>query len=268
VFDAGIGGLPIAQALVRRVPDVDIHYLADSGRRPYGPQPAATVARYIRQAERFFTDRGVDVWVIACNTASVVAPHAKDRLIPCVDMVEAVGRILPSPASGPVGLLGTRGTISSGVMPRTYSDRDWVPVPTEALLRHAEEGDADSPEVSNLIHQLGLELADRGVQQAVLACTDYTCILPAMSAGMPSITLLDPLEGAVAAVIDVLRSLPAVTAPTPRRTENGHELAVTGNHPIDIPRLARDTYQVTFSTTVTVKLDRAETEAPRELPTS
>ncbi|WP_158074146.1 glutamate racemase [Micromonospora sp. CB01531] len=258
VFDAGIGGLPIARAVTRRLPGVAISYLADSGRRPYGPQPAATVARYVRQAERFFADRGVDAWVIACNTASVVAPATDERLVPCVDMVEAVGRVLPPPTAGRVALLGTLGTIVSGVIPRAYPDHDWVPMPTEALLRHAEEGDARSPAVADLLRQLRDELGQSGATHAVLACTDYTCILPAMIDALPGIALLDPLDGAVQAVCDIVRptTTDAMTTATPQ--SRGHELAVTGHHPVDIPALARETYGLEFTTTATINIDLTE----------
>ncbi|MCX4469599.1 aspartate/glutamate racemase family protein [Micromonospora sp. NBC_01655] len=258
VFDAGIGGLPIARALTRRLPGVAISYLADSGRRPYGPQPGATVARYVRQAERFFAGKGVDVWVIACNTASVVAPATNERLVPCVDMVEAVGRVLPPVAAGRVALLGTLGTIVSGAIPRAYPDHDWVPMPTEALLRHAEEGDARSPAVLDLLRRLRDEVDQSGATHAVLACTDYTCILPAMADALPGIALLDPLDGAVRAVCDIVRSRSTDEAPTAFRESRGHEFAVTGHHPVDIPTLARETYGLEFTTTVTINLELTE----------
>jgi glutamate racemase len=258
VFDAGIGGLPIARAVASRLPGVAISYLADSGRRPYGPQPGATVARYVRQAERFFAGRGVDVWVIACNTASVVAPATDERLLPCVDMVEAVGRVLPPTTAGRVALLGTTGTIVSGVVPRGYPDHDWVPIPTEALLRHAEQGDASAPAVPGLLLRLRDDLDESGAKHAVLACTDYTCILPAMVDALPGIALLDPLDGAVRAVCDIIRPTATDAMTTAAPASRGHELAVTGHHPVDIPALARETYGLEFTTTVTIILDRTE----------
>jgi glutamate racemase len=258
VFDAGIGGLPLARAVARRLAGVAISYLADSGRRPYGPQPGATVARYVRQAERFFAGQGVDVWVIACNTASVVAPAADERRVPCVDMVESVGRVLPSTTAGRVALLGTMGTIVSGVIPRRYPDHDWVPIPTEALLRHAEQGDASAPAVSGLLLRLRDELDGSGARHAVLACTDYTCILPAMVDALPGIALLDPLDGAVGAVCDIVRPTASDAMTTAVPASRGHELAVTGQHPVDIPALARETYGLEFTPAVTINLDHTE----------
>jgi glutamate racemase len=242
VFDAGIGGLPFGRELIGAIPNVSICYLADSSRRPYGPQPLADVAGYVREAEDFFVRQGVDAWVIACNTASVVAPDLVDRRLPCVDMVEAIGRVLPDASVRPIALLGTQGTVTSGVIPRRYPDRTWVSIATERLLRYAEEGIVDAPEVDDLLTDVGTRLAEAGARHAVLACTDYTCVLPTMTARLPDVTLLDPLRGAVQAVVDLL-------PPAPDGVLSGsHELHDTGVHPVDIGRLAEQTYGFTFST--------------------
>lgn len=242
VFDAGIGGLPLARELVRAIPGVSICYLADSARRPYGPQPNPVVAGYVRQAEAFFAEREVDVWVIACNTASVVAPPPHERLLPRVDMIDAIGRVLPSRTDVPLALLGTQGTIASGVIPERYPGRPWVSIATEQLLRYAEEGAADAPELDGLLDELRVQLADAGAEHAVLACTDYTCVLAPMTARLPGVSLLDPLGGAVSAVEELLGPVVASAEP------GHHELHDTGTHPVDIPRLADTAYGLVFST--------------------
>lgn len=242
VFDAGIGGLPLARELVRTIPGVSICYLADSARRPYGPQPSSAVTGYVQQAEAFFAEQEVDIWVIACNTASVVAPPPRERLLPRVDMIDAIGRVLPSRADVPLALLGTQGTITSGVIPERYPDRRWVGIATERLLRFAEEGAAEAPELDGLLDELRGQLADANVEHALLACTDYTCVLAPMTAGLPGVTLLDPLDGAVRAVHDLLGPVSADPG------SEHHELHDTGTHPVDIPRLADTAYGLIFST--------------------
>lgn len=49
VFDSGVGGLTVYRRLRERLPDVDVTYLADSQRAPYGPQPPRVVADYTEQ---------------------------------------------------------------------------------------------------------------------------------------------------------------------------------------------------------------------------
>jgi glutamate racemase len=73
VFDSGVGGLTVHRALVDRFPDADFLYLADQANAPYGGRPGAEVVNLTRAGcERLF-DRGCDLIVLACNTASAIA---------------------------------------------------------------------------------------------------------------------------------------------------------------------------------------------------
>ncbi len=73
VFDSGIGGLTIHRALVDRFPQADFIYLADQAHAPYGPRPGEEIVDLTRAGcERLF-EAGVDLVVLACNTASAIA---------------------------------------------------------------------------------------------------------------------------------------------------------------------------------------------------
>ena len=49
VFDSGVGGLTVYRRLKQRLPHVDVTYLADAQRAPYGPQAPRVVAKYTEQ---------------------------------------------------------------------------------------------------------------------------------------------------------------------------------------------------------------------------
>src|ERR1700722_1232379 len=73
VFDSGIGGLTVLQALVRALPDADIVYLADQANTPIGGRPGEEIVDIVRVGcERLF-DQGCDLVILACNTAAAVA---------------------------------------------------------------------------------------------------------------------------------------------------------------------------------------------------
>jgi glutamate racemase len=73
VFDSGVGGLTVHRALVDRFPQADFLYLADQAHAPYGGRPGEEVVDLTRAGcERLF-DRGCDLVVLACNTASAIA---------------------------------------------------------------------------------------------------------------------------------------------------------------------------------------------------
>ena len=242
VFDAGIGGLPFARELIGAVPEVSICYLADSSRRPYGPQPLADVAGYVLQAENFFVRQGVDAWVIACNTASVVAPKAHGPS----SALRRYGRGDRSCSSRCLGQ--TDRTARHPGHRHQRGDPPTVPRPdvgghrdgTAAAIRRGR--DRRRPRGRRSAHRPRYPTRRTGTRHAVLACTDYTCVLPTMTARLPDVELLDPLCGAVQAIVDLL-------PPAPDGVLSGcHELHDTGVHPVDIGRLAEQTYGFTFST--------------------
>jgi glutamate racemase len=73
VFDSGIGGLSVHHALVDRFPTVDFIYLADQAHAPYGPRSGPEIVDLTRGGCRTLFDRGCDLVVLACNTASAIA---------------------------------------------------------------------------------------------------------------------------------------------------------------------------------------------------
>ena len=282
VFDAGIGGVPFAALLRRRAPQHDIVYLGDAARRPYGPQSAADVTRYVAQAERFFAEAACDAWVVACNTASVVTPLALRGSLPCIDMVSAAQRVAPSPERGRLAVLATAGTVASGVLPRALPDHDVVQIATEDLLRLAEEGGGDDPvRLRSLVRQALQEVRDAGCRAAVLACTDFTCIGDLMAevaeelAGEPvgptaftggappwACTLIDPLEGALELLLDALDDITTPPAdgrgPGELSAARHDRLCMTGEHPVDARRYAADEFQLALPPVEIVDLPAAE----------
>ncbi|MGV9799852.1 glutamate racemase [Mycobacterium sp. NPDC003449] len=236
IFDAGIGGLPLASMMRKRAPQHRIVYLGDAARRPYGPRPAAEVARFVAEEERFFVTQGCDVWVIACNTASVVAADALRRTIPAIDMLTAIEAAARDTPPGPVGVLATAGTVASGVVPRVLTGRVVHQLATEDLLRLAEEGITDR-RVDPLIGEAVHFLREHHCGTAVLACTDFTCILDRLRSAAGNIRLLDPLDTAVELVLE---HLDGCSSRAPRA--EGDRLCLTGRHPVDVERYAAETY--------------------------
>ena len=73
VFDSGVGGLTVHRALVQRFPRADFIYLGDQAHAPYGPREGEEIVDLTRSGcERLF-ERGANLVVLACNTASAIA---------------------------------------------------------------------------------------------------------------------------------------------------------------------------------------------------
>ena len=73
VFDSGVGGLTVHRRLVDRFPQADLIYLADQANTPYGGREGEEIVDLTRAGCETLFDRGCDLVVLACNTASGVA---------------------------------------------------------------------------------------------------------------------------------------------------------------------------------------------------
>lgn len=73
IFDSGIGGLTVAKAVAKALPNEDIIYFGDTARVPYGIKSEETVREYALQITDFLLSKGVKMILIACNTVSASA---------------------------------------------------------------------------------------------------------------------------------------------------------------------------------------------------
>ena len=73
VFDSGIGGLTVANAIHTQLPKESIYYFGDTDRIPYGTKPASTVLQYCLEISQFLLEQSAKVIVVACNTATAAA---------------------------------------------------------------------------------------------------------------------------------------------------------------------------------------------------
>jgi hypothetical protein len=72
IFDSGLGGLTVLDAVQKRLPDADFVYLADSAHAPYGVRTADDIYDLTVAATQRLFDAGCDLVILACNTASAV----------------------------------------------------------------------------------------------------------------------------------------------------------------------------------------------------
>src|SRR5882724_2619435 len=116
VFDSGFGGLTVLKALLEVVPEADFHYFGDTARLPYGSKSVETVARYAVEAAHFLENQGLEMLVIACNTATALALDqiTKASHVPVIGVVEP-GAERASAATGnkKVVVVGTEATVNS-----------------------------------------------------------------------------------------------------------------------------------------------------------
>ena len=193
VFDSGVGGLTVLQAIRKHLPAEDLIYLGDTARVPYGTKSPETVLRYAMQAAEFLCAHQVKMIVVACNTASSVALQILTHHF----NIPVVGVIIPGAqeavrvsTSGRIGVIGTEGTVNSGAYQNEISTlRAGVQVFSAVcplFVPLAEEGWA-SHEIARLAAREYLQpLLHSDIDTLVLGCTHYPLLKDTLRQVLPA----------------------------------------------------------------------------------
>jgi glutamate racemase len=117
VFDSGMGGLTVLNALRTRLPQESFVYLGDTARLPYGTKSPDTVKQYAVQMARLLVERHIKALVIACNTATTAAlPHLQQMLpdMPVIGVVApGAAAVVAATKNQRIAVLATETTIAS-----------------------------------------------------------------------------------------------------------------------------------------------------------
>ena len=76
IFDSGLGGLIVAKAIRKLIPEYDYVYLGDTKRVPYGNRSHDAVYEFTKEGvDYLFRKENCAIIIVACNTASARALH-------------------------------------------------------------------------------------------------------------------------------------------------------------------------------------------------
>lgn len=180
VFDSGVGGLTVAREIMRNLPSEKIVYFGDTARVPYGSKSKDTIIRYSRQIIRFLQEQQVKAIVIACNTASAFALDAvrHELEIPVLGVIEPGAKVAAKETKNKrVGVIGTIGTISSGIHEEYLKSLDpEITVIGKAcplFVSLAEEGWLHDPVTTEVTRRYLKELQEKEIDTLILGCTHY-----------------------------------------------------------------------------------------------
>jgi glutamate racemase len=194
VFDSGIGGLSVLQALREELPHEQFVYLADSGNAPYGDAKgdAFVQARTLAIAQWLSEHYQIKALVVACNTATAAAVEVLRSSMPQLPTVGVEPALKPAAIRSQthhVGVLGTRGTVTSARFERlrqAHSERTTFAVQACDGLARAIENSTEVPlpateaqaRIDALCTQYTAALGPFGLRTGeidtlVLGCTHY-----------------------------------------------------------------------------------------------
>lgn len=180
MFDSGVGGLSILQAVRERLPAAPIRYVADSAHAPYGERSDADVLDRCERITAHLLAQGAAVIVVACNTATAVAIDALRAAHPAVRFVGVEPGVRPAVAASRrrrIGVMATTATLrSERLQALLRRDAAGCQVHLQAcrgLAAAIERGRRDDPELLALIDAHAGAVRAAGVDAVALGCTHY-----------------------------------------------------------------------------------------------
>jgi glutamate racemase len=175
VFDSGVGGQSVINAIRRELPKLEIVYKDDKAHLPYGTKSVEEIHELVKPIFQEFFDEGCQVIVVACNTVTtnLIKQLREEFPIPMIGMEPAVKPAAARTTSGVIAVCATPRTLDSerynwlkseyakGVKVIEPDCQDW------ALM--IEDNRVDREKVAKSIEQA----IAGGADQIVLGCTHY-----------------------------------------------------------------------------------------------
>ncbi len=208
IFDSGLGGLAIWRGIVKKLPQYDYFYLADTANLPYGKKRQSEIYYLTQKTVSFLFQQGCSLVILACNTASAKAlrkiqrewlpNHFPERRVlgvirPTVETVDEIVNQCQR-AKFKVGLLATQATVDSGAyireLKKINQSIEIIQQPAPRLVPLIEKwwGNKDNnylAEINSALEEYLKSLILSEIDILILGCTHYSLIYPQINSLLP-----------------------------------------------------------------------------------
>ncbi|MBJ12780.1 MAG: glutamate racemase [Candidatus Marinimicrobia bacterium] len=212
VFDSGIGGLTVVDALIKTLPNETIIYLGDTARLPYGNKSSKSIKLFTKRITQWLIENDCKIIIVACNTASALAlKFLRSQFdIPIIGVIKP-GAILANERTqtNRIGVLGTLATISSKSYEKTLLDINHnISVFSKAcplFVPLAEEGWIKGEIPKSIARVYLKEIKESKIDTLILGCTHYPIMRSVISEVLgKGIILIDSGEASAKSVKKIL----------------------------------------------------------------
>ncbi|MBL7472415.1 glutamate racemase [Robertkochia sediminum] len=192
IFDSGVGGTSIWKELHGLLPGESTVYLADSANAPYGERSKPEILDLSIKNTEWLLSKGCKLIVVACNTATTnaIAYLRSNYDLPFIGIEPAIKPAALHTRSGAVGVLATRGTLSSELFAKTSgnyaSGIRVIEQMGDGLVPLIEQGRIDSDEMTELLHRYLAPMITAGIDHLVLGCTHYPYLIRRIKEILPT----------------------------------------------------------------------------------
>ena len=186
VFDSGLGGLTVVQAMTKVIKGANIFYIADTKNAPYGEKTPEQILQFSLNIIHFLIqEHQIEALVIACNTATSAAITEIRRQYPNLIVIGSEPGIKPAfeqTETGKVGVLATPATLTGEKyhqLSTTLASTSAVTLYEQAcpgLVEQIESGEIHSLKTREMLEYWLAPMREAGVDTIVLGCTHYPLV--------------------------------------------------------------------------------------------
>jgi len=190
IFDSGLGGLTVVQAMTKIIQDAKIYYVADTKNAPYGEKTPKQILQYsLNITEYLIETYDIDALILACNTATSSAIKHLRKTYPSLIIIGTEPGIKPAieqTATGKIGVLATPATLQGDKYQKlvdALSMQKSVDIYEQAcpgLVEEIEKGEANSEKTKELLETWLAPMKENEVDTIVLGCTHYPLVSEAI----------------------------------------------------------------------------------------
>ena len=184
IFDSGVGGTSIWKEIHALLPNEHTIYLADSLNAPYGPKGEERIIELSIKNTELLLKKECKLIVVACNTATTNAIDflRRNYNVPFIGIEPAIKPAALKSKNKSVGILATKGTLSSALFSKTSSlyasGIDVVEQEGDGIVQLIESGKLNSKEMRSLLELYLKPMIDARIDYLVLGCTHYPYLIP------------------------------------------------------------------------------------------
>jgi len=186
VFDSGLGGLTVVQAMTQVIKGAQIFYVADTKNAPYGEKTPEQILQYsLNITEYLINTYKIDALILACNTATSSAIEQLRKTYPSLIIIGTEPGIKPAieqTRTGKIGVLATPATLQGDKYQKLaqalclQKSVDIYEQACPGLVEQIEKGEMDSIETKDLLEKWLTPMRENNVDTIVLGCTHYPLV--------------------------------------------------------------------------------------------
>ncbi len=201
IFDSGVGGTSIWKEIHQLLPNEHTIYLADSLNAPYGPKGTEKIIELSVKNTELLLKKECKLIVVACNTATTNAiDHLRQNFdVPFIGIEPAIKPAALNTKTNAVGILATKGTLSSALFSKTSgrfaSHIKVIEQEGEGIVELIESGKLYSDDMRVLLSRYLEPMLVANIDYLVLGCTHYPYLIPILLELLPNnVKIIDSAE--------------------------------------------------------------------------